>query len=184
LIDPGLWTDPTAFEGVTDVLVTHEHQDHIDADLLREALKAHPELRVHTLAEVAAELAEFSSAVHTVAVGDTFTAGGFQVEVVGGSHAEIYDGLPGCVNAGYLVDDDVYHPGDSFFVPHQNVGTLLVPISGPWTKLAEALDFTRAIAPQRAHPIHDAMLSDIGQAGVDRWFGMKGDTDYSRLPLG
>jgi L-ascorbate metabolism protein UlaG (beta-lactamase superfamily) len=184
LIDPGVWTEPEAFDGVGDVLVTHEHFDHLDADLLAKAFEANPALRVHTVADVAAQLSRFGEAVRTVAVGDVFTAGSFTVEVVGGAHAEIYDGLPGCANVGYLVNDEVYHPGDSYFVPHQNVGTLLVPISGPWTKLGEGLDFVRAVGPRRAVPIHDAMLNDIGQGGTDRWMQMKADTDYVRVPDG
>ena len=182
LIDPGLWTAPAAFEGVTDVLVTHEHHDHIDLDLLKDALAAEPRLTVHTIAEVAGQLAELGDAVRTVAVGDTFKAAGFDVEVVGGAHAEIYDGLPGCANVGYLVNEDVYHPGDSLFVPHQDVGTLLVPVSGPWLSLPAALDFVRAVGPQRAVPIHDAWNSEIGNGGVDRWMTMKAETEYERLP--
>src|SRR5262245_10936661 len=30
LIDPGIWAEAEAFDGVTDVLVTHEHADHVD----------------------------------------------------------------------------------------------------------------------------------------------------------
>ncbi|HEY5030917.1 MAG TPA: MBL fold metallo-hydrolase, partial [Actinomycetes bacterium] len=34
LIDPGIWAEDAAFEGVTDVIVTHEHFDHLDVDRL------------------------------------------------------------------------------------------------------------------------------------------------------
>ena len=34
LIDPGTWAEDVAFEGATDVLVTHEHADHIDLERL------------------------------------------------------------------------------------------------------------------------------------------------------
>ena len=52
------------------------------------------------------------------------------LRVVGGAHAEIYEGLPGCANVGFVVEG-VYHPGDSLFVPDVPVTTLLVPWTVP-----------------------------------------------------
>ncbi|MEV0271411.1 MAG: MBL fold metallo-hydrolase [Hamadaea sp.] len=184
LIDPGVWSEPEVFEGVTDVLITHEHFDHVDAERLTQQ-----DVRVFAPELIAGELREkMGEAVTTVATGDTFTAAGFDVTVVGGRHAEIYEGLPGCANVGYLVGTSsgaLYHPGDALFVPEAEVGVLLVPASAPWLKLREALDFVRAVAPKRAHPIHDRMLSeDIGFAGFDRWMDLKGQTAYSRIPIG
>jgi hypothetical protein len=109
---------------------------------------------------------------------------GFEVRVVGGEHAEIYDGLPGCANVGFIVDGTVYHPGDSLFVPDGDIETLLVPITAPWLKLREAIEFLRAVGPRHAHPIHDAALSEIGCANVDAWLRDKGGSDYSRVPSG
>ncbi len=182
LIDPGAGTEAEALRGISDVLVTHEHLDHVDADALREAKKTNPALKVYTHAALAAELEGLDA--QAVAVGETFIAAGFSVAVVGGQHAEIFDGLPGCPNVGFVVDGDVYHPGDSYFVPEEGVRTLLVPASGPWSKLGEALAFTRAIAPQRAVNIHDAMLSPLGLENFSRWLQMKGDTDYGTLRPG
>ena len=62
--------------------------------------------------------------------------------------------------------------------------TLLVPVSAPWLKLREAIDFVRAVGPHRAHPIHDASLSVIGQNNVDAWLSGKGGSDYSRVSPG
>ena len=182
VLDPGTYSPDVDLAGVADVLVTHEHADHLDADRLVPAVRAG--LRVHTNAAVAAFLAaEHELEVHPVAPGETFEVAGLSVRVVGGDHAEIYDGLPGCANIGFVLAG-VYHPGDSLHVPDVDVETLLVPVSAPWLKLAEAIDFVRAVAPVRAFPIHDAMLSDIGAAGVDRWLEMKGGTDYRRLAPG
>ena len=66
------------------------------------------------------------------------------MHVVGGEHAEIYDGLPGCANVGFVLGG-VYHPGDAPHVPDVGVDTLLVPVSGPWLKIGEALGFVRAV---------------------------------------
>jgi hypothetical protein len=42
----------------------------------------------------------------------------------------------------------------------------------------------RAERPCRAHPIHDATLSEIGFGSVDAWIAGKGGSDYSRIAAG
>jgi L-ascorbate metabolism protein UlaG (beta-lactamase superfamily) len=182
VIDPGTYSPDVDLAGVADVLVTHEHPDHVDPELVVPAARAGT--RVHAPADVVAWLAsDHGVEGHAVSPGDTFDVLGLDVQVVGGEHAEIYDGLPGCANVGYVVRG-VYHPGDALHVPEPAVETLLLPVSAPWLKLAEALDFVRAVRPERAFPVHDAMLSEIGAAGVDRWVDLKGGTDYRRLAVG
>jgi L-ascorbate metabolism protein UlaG (beta-lactamase superfamily) len=183
LIDPGVYSEREAYEGVSSILVTHEHADHVNVELLPGIAAENPDLKIYTIAPVAAQLSALGDAVVTVTAGDIVTVDGFAVEVVGGAHAEIYEGLPGCANVGYIVDG-VYTPGDSWFVPSTPVETLLLPTSAPWFKIAEMLDFVRAIAPRRAFSIHDALLSQLGQQNVDGWVRMKGQTDYTRIPIG
>ncbi|GAA1368579.1 MBL fold metallo-hydrolase [Streptomyces beijiangensis] len=181
VIDPGNLSGAEALSGATAVLITHEHDDHIDVDRLEAARAADPALTVHTHPALAAELGD---GVIGVAVGDTFTAAGFTVRAVGGAHAEIIDGLPGCPNIGFVVEG-VYHPGDSLFVPAEKVDTLLVPSSGPWLKHGEAIEFVRAIGPAHAFPIHDAHHSEVGRENFDGWLGAEeGVTDYARIPVG
>jgi hypothetical protein len=43
-----------------------------------------------------------------------------------------------------LIDESIYHPSDSFTVPPVPVGTLLIPIHAPWSKVSEVLDFTKS----------------------------------------
>jgi hypothetical protein len=78
----------------------------------------------------------------------------------------------------------VYHPGDALAVPPVRVSTVLAPAAAPWLKLAELLDFVRACEPDRTIGIHDAMLSEIGQQGVENWVRSKGGTEYLRLTPG
>ena len=182
VLDPGTYSPDVDLAGVADVLVTHEHADHIDVDRLVPLVR--DGLRLHTNADVGAALAtDHGLEVHAVGPGETFTVAGVDVQVVGGEHAEIYNGLPGCANVGFVLAG-IYHPGDALHVPDVEVETLLVPVSAPWLKLREALDFVRAVGPARAFPSHDAMFSDIGNAGVDRWMANEGGTDYQRLAAG
>jgi L-ascorbate metabolism protein UlaG (beta-lactamase superfamily) len=116
--------------------------------------------------------------------GATFTAAGFEVTAVGTRHAHVHGDVPDIPNLGYVVAPGLYHPGDAFYVPGLPIQTLLVPISAPWLKVGEAIDFVQAVAPRRAYPIHDGILNEVGQALTDRWLQQLSGTDYSRLPLG
>ena len=183
VIDPGTYTEPEALTGADAVLVTHEHADHADVDKLEAACRANPRLEVHGPAAWADSVRpRLGEGVVGVSTGDRFTTAGFEVRAVGGQHAEIVDGLPGCPNLGYVVDG-VYHPGDSYFAPTERVETLLIPASGPWARHREAIELVRALAPTRTFPIHDAMLSELGMWNFDAWLGEE-KTDYARVPLG
>jgi L-ascorbate metabolism protein UlaG (beta-lactamase superfamily) len=186
VIDPGTFSETQlALDGVHAVLVTHEHADHLDAPALLAAGKADAALRVWAPAPVAELLASLGDRVTAVGAGESFEAGGFAVRAFGGLHALIHPliGAP-VANVGYLVDGSVYHPGDSFMVPPVPVETLLIPIHAPWSKISEVIDFTVAVRAPRAFQIHDAYLSDVGGALVDRLVGTVGatyGTTYTRL---
>jgi L-ascorbate metabolism protein UlaG (beta-lactamase superfamily) len=175
VIDPGTWSEPTALAGADAVLVTHEHSDHID--VLRLA-----GLGVPVYAPAGADIARVT--VNPVSPGDAFTAAGFPVVAVGGRHAPIYDGQPDCPNLGYLVGGELYHPGDSLHVPEEPVETLLVPAQGSWLKMAEAIDFVKAVNPRRAFAIHDAQINERGLAGVNGWLDETTDNGYRYLAPG
>jgi L-ascorbate metabolism protein UlaG (beta-lactamase superfamily) len=175
VIDPGTWSEPAALTGADAVLVTHEHADHVDVLRL-------VGLGVPVYAPAGANIArlEFTG----VPSGEEFTAAGFRVRAVGGRHAFIYGGQPDCANLGYIVDDAVYHPGDSLHVPEQPIETLLVPAQGSWMKMAEAIDFVKAIKPGRAFAIHDAQINDRGLSSVNGWLAEETGSGYRYLRPG
>lgn len=178
VVDPGGFSDPaTALAGADAVLVTHEHPDHLDTEAVQATglpVWAHP--------EVLAKLDGVDG--HPLQPGDTAEVAGFEVRVFGGRHAHIHEDVPDLPNNAYLIDGRVYYPGDSFDAPGVPVEVLLVPVGGPWMKVAEAIDLVREVAPTRAHPTHDAVLSEPGQKFADNWLAQRGGTDYSRLPVG
>lgn len=161
VIDPGVFSEGAqALDGAGAVLITHEHPDHIDADTVRAALAKDSGLRLYAPSSVTAALSDLGDQVVTVAPGDSFDAAGFAVTAHGGQHAVIHPAIPGIANVGYLIAG-VYHPGDSFFVPTEEVQTLLVPTNAPWSKAAEVIDFTVAVRAPRAHQIHDSLVTDV-----------------------
>jgi L-ascorbate metabolism protein UlaG (beta-lactamase superfamily) len=163
VIDPGGFSEvETALDGAQGVLITHEHADHLDEQRLRAAATADPRLRIWAPSGVAGTLADLGEQVVPVAPGDSFDAAGFAVETLGGQHALIHPTVPVVANNGYLIDGTVYHPGDSFIVPTEQVQVLLLPIHAPWSRVADVIDFAVSVRAPRAFPIHDALLSEFG----------------------
>ncbi|MBF4133089.1 MBL fold metallo-hydrolase [Streptomyces albidoflavus] len=185
VIDPGGFTEPDAALGADALLVTHEHPDHFDEGRLRAALEADPAVQLWTLASVAGPMAAaFPGRVHTVGHGDTFTAAGFDVEVHGELHAVIHPDIPRVTNVGYLVDGEVFHPGDALTVPDRPVETLLLPVMAPWNKLSEVVDYVREVRPTRAYDIHDALLTDLALPVYERQIGALAGIDHHHLGPG
>jgi L-ascorbate metabolism protein UlaG (beta-lactamase superfamily) len=188
VIDPGGFTGREAVQGASAVLVTHEHMDHLDADNLRAT-----EAPVYTIAAVAEQIAanapDVSERVTVVEPGQSFDAG-LPVTAVGEWHAVIHEELPRFANSGYLVEAEgraLYHPGDSYTVPGRDVDVLFLPISGPWNKLSEVVDFARAVKAPRNVAIHELVASDIGlgllDARLDAMLGSR-ELGYQRVRAG
>ena len=187
VIDPGAFTEPSALDGATAVLVTHEHPDHFAPDRLRAALDADPALEVWANKSVAGLLDAPAGRVHVVGHGDTFTAASFDVHVHGELHAEIHPEIPRVANVGFLVDGLVFHPGDALTVPEEPVATLLLPMHAPWSKTAELIDYVRAVHADQAYAVHDGYLNETGLGLVTALLGERGpgtSTPFSRLAPG
>lgn len=188
LFDPGTFTpDATQLACRADViLITHDHFDHFDRDAVIAGLHTNANLHVYGPPAVIESLNGFDDRTHVVAPGDEFTAGGFAVVAYGGEHALIHPEIPQIDNIGYLVDGSVLHPGDAYLQIDAPVDTLLVPTSGPWTKMADAIDYVRAVRPRQSIQIHDVMLSDVGTASATLFLGEQSltGTTLVTLPVG
>lgn len=198
VIDPGTFSDTAAaLTGATAVLITHDHFDHVDVPAVVGLLGSAPHVQVWATGPAASALRTGGapqSRVHEVTAGQVLDVGGARVTVGGGEHAVIHPEVPRAVNVTYLVeseDGSVYHPGDSYDVPARlpdgGLDVLLVPVSGPWMKLEEAIDFARSVPAGTVVPVHDALLSGIGHTLTSRWLDsarLGGDYGYSRLAVG
>ena len=163
-IDPGKFTMPiTESSGAVAIVITHQHDDHWTPEQLRRIAGANPRVRIFGPAGVAAAASEFP--VETVVAGDEVEVGPFRLRFFGGRHAQIHPSIPIIDNVGVLVNDALYYAGDSFAVPEGvDVQVLAAPAAAPWMKISEAMDYVQAIAPRRAFPAHEMLLSQAGKA--------------------
>ncbi|MGH3251047.1 MAG: MBL fold metallo-hydrolase [Trebonia sp.] len=193
VVDPGVFCDKAALDSTLadadGVLITHEHPDHFAADRVKAALAAKPGIEVWTNSSVAALLDGAPAAVHTVGDGDAFAPGGIGVHAYGEWHAVIHRDLRRVLNSGFLIGGKVFHPGDALTLPQAPVDLLLLPAHGPWTKTGDLLDYVREVKPGRVSPIHDAMLSPVGNGFVDGFltekpgYGPGTGAPYARMTL-
>ena len=188
VLDPGGFTSPEAVDGATAVLVTHEHADHYSADHLRRA-----DAPVFTIEAVATKIREeapdVAERLTVVRPGERIDVG-VPARVVGEKHAVIHPEMQHFDNSGYLLELEsvrVYHPGDSLTLPGEDVDLLLLPVSGPWLKISECIDFARDVGAQRSLGIHDRVYSEVGLsmagAHLSRFLGERAQT-YVRLEDG
>jgi L-ascorbate metabolism protein UlaG (beta-lactamase superfamily) len=185
VLDPGVFSEvEQALDGAGGVLITHEHPDHLDADRLRAAAARDPRLRIWAPAGVAAALADLGEQVVAVSPGESFSPVGFAVRTFGGQHAVVHPSVPVVANVAYLIEDAVYHPGDSLIVPPAPVRVLLAPIHAPWSKVAEVIDFVVSVRAPHTFQIHEGLLNDAGLGLVENHlsrFGAEHGSEFRHL---
>jgi L-ascorbate metabolism protein UlaG (beta-lactamase superfamily) len=185
LFDPGTFAH--GFEGITGlsaILITHQHPDHIDVSRLPALLDGNRDAVLYADPQTTAQLGEPCRAVH---VGDDLAIEQLNVRAVGGRHAVIHPEIPVIENLSYLVDDGEHrarlmHPGDALFVPEEPVDVLATPAAAPWMKISEAVDYLRAVAPQRAVPIHQGVVAPEARGIYYSRLTEMTSTDFQVLP--
>ena len=165
VIDPGKFTTPiTDAAGTVAVVITHEHDDHWTPDQLERIAADSPGVRRFGPAGVVRAAEAAGIEVEEVTAGDEVVVGPFRLRFFGGRHALIHPSIPVIDNVGVLVNEALYYGGDSFTVPEGiAVDVLAAPAGAPWMKIAEAMDYVIAVAPKRAFPTHEMLLSRAGK---------------------
>lgn len=148
-------------ENVVAVIVTHKHGDHLQPEVIKRIQSDNPSAKTFTTSDAVSLV----SGATIVKEGDSFKIDGFKLSFFGGNHAAVIEGKIPCENIGVVVDDGkIVNPGDSFDLPNVKVENLFVPISAPWLKTAESMNYVEAVKPRIAIPVHTALLSEFGKS--------------------
>jgi len=165
LIDPGAFSPDAPFEleGLDAIVVTHQHLDHIDQNRAPALVERNPGAVLLCDPETAGVLEfgdwrENGDGVETEVKGLTLRG-------VGAQHAVITPELPRVGNVGVTVSADgeptLFHPGDTYAYAPEGVDVLAVPLSAPWAKVSETVDFVRRVSPATLFPIHDLTIAEL-----------------------
>jgi L-ascorbate metabolism protein UlaG (beta-lactamase superfamily) len=163
LTDPGMYS--SAQDEIRDidlVLITHEHPDHLHVDSLKRVIVNNPRAVIITNTEVGNLLAKEEIAYTIVEDGQSHQYQNVSFEGIGNVHAYIYEQFPVCQNTGYLIANYLFYPGDAFTDPKRPIEVLALPITGPWMKPAEAMEYAKLVKPKKIFTVHDGMLKDPG----------------------
>ncbi|WP_291048950.1 MBL fold metallo-hydrolase [Herbiconiux sp.] len=178
LIDPGSFSLPEAFEltGLAAVFTTHEHPDHFQPERLAGLAAANPDASLYGAPPVVAVLREAGLDAVELHEGSSVIAGPFTVDPVGTLHQLVHERMPRIENVGLVIragdGPRLFHPGDSYESVPPGIEILAVPLSSPWGRLGETVDFVTAVAPATIFPIHEALLSPAGRGLFWSWVPM------------
>ena len=163
LTDPGAYSKAqNQITGIDIILITHEHPDHFHLESLRVVLKNNPASKIFTNSGVGALLQKEKIPFILLEDGRRSTEHTILLEGISQKHAVIYPGFGDVINTGYFIQNRFFYPGDAFTDPQKPVEILALPVSGPWMKISEAIDYAKIIKPKIAFPVHDGMLKFSG----------------------
>lgn len=184
IVDPGIWTKlPDVLTNVEAIIITHEHADHFHPDNITKIQTQNPSSQILTTESVARRL----PLAIPVKPKSEQTTKKFRFQFFGGEHAFIHSSAPKVQNLSILINDKVYYPGDSYFLPEKPPPVLLMPLAAPWLKVSESIKFLREAKATTAFPTHDYILSDEGKELYDRIINQaakRSGTRYIRLNAG
>jgi len=166
LLDPGFYSveKHSKVNKIDIVLITHEHADHFHIESLKELIKNHPDIGVITNDAVGAMLAKEGIEHRVMEHGNSVDIKGVHIEAYGKEHALFHKSVPAVSNVGFLITENhsekpthFFFPGDAFTDPLTEIDVLALPVTGPWMKISEAIDYALQLKPKKAFPVHDAM---------------------------
>jgi L-ascorbate metabolism protein UlaG (beta-lactamase superfamily) len=165
LIDPGIYSDQqNQLIDLNFVLITHEHPDHFDIDSIKQIISNNPTVKIITNTAVKKILDAENIISLILEDGNSLNENELVIEAIGDKHAIIHKSIPQFQNTGYFINNKLFYPGDSLTLPNREVEILALPVSGPWIKISEAIDYALEIKPKKCFPVHEALLITPGVA--------------------
>lgn len=150
LFDPGAMSqqalDIDALEFLDDIIITHEHGDHLHIPIIVELVQKFPDVRITTTASVVTLLAaEGITATSKPSEGIVF---------FDAPHEDVEPVFPSPEEIGVHYLDKLTHQGDSHTFS-ETKSVLALPITGPWGSTIKAVNLALQLRPKFIVPIHD-----------------------------
>lgn len=161
LFDPGIFSSPHIaiddLKYLDDIIITHEHADHLDVKFLKKLVHKFPNARIKTPASLVPKLQSEGIEVTTDSVEG--------VELFDAPHAEVKPLVPYVDNIGVHYIGKLTNPGDSLHIP-ETKEILALPVGAPWESAVEAINTAIQLKPQHIIPIHDWHWRDEAREGL------------------
>ena len=146
LFDPGVFSEVSvdSLEFLDDIIITHEHPDHCNPELIQKLATKFPKVRIKTPATLVPKLEGISVTTEAVEGVELFQAP--------------HEGHPPFMNPpeniGVHYLGKLTHPGDSHhFTESKEI--LALPITAPWGSTDTAVQLALQLKPKYILPIHD-----------------------------
>lgn len=149
------------------ILITHKHEDHLDYNFLNKILEENNNIniKIFTNSEVGLALDKHNITWNKLEDNQEEVINGVSIKGFGTEHIFIHDKIPKLKNTGYLINNELFHPGDSYHVPNIPIKILAAPFGAPWGTIGASLSYVEEIKPKHCFPIHDGLLSTLGPYG-------------------
>lgn len=172
VIDPGaLVSDKFTAQDLLPldaILITHEHEDHADPELIRELVKDND---TQVIANQSTKNLLGDLVTKVVSDNEEFEVAGIKIVARELPHSLMVDGSAGPQNTGYVVDEVFFHAGDGIKLDNLQVQAAAIPIAGPDISVRDVFDFIKQLRCTTVVPIHydyflenPNLLADIGQS--------------------
>lgn len=160
MTDPGEYSDLQNEEtGISIILITHEHPDHLHIESLKKVLINNPNCQIITNTAVG-KLLDVENIKYTkVEDGENFESNGVKIYGFGNLHEEVYEKFGQVQNTGYMINNLCY-PGDAFTNPNMPIDILALPVAGPWMRIKDAINYALTLKPRVCFPVHDGMIKE------------------------
>lgn len=187
VIDPGDLTElPDYISNVSTLIITHTHPDHSGIENIKKIVAANPNLTIVANEEVMLQISDIEVNKEKIIENVVKNIGGFELKLFVGDHAAIYKTSP-CKNLRVVVNNKLYYPGDSYVTLGRKVAAVAVPLSAPWAKVSESIEFALACEADIYFPIHDALLNETGLSFFNGWLSrilQESNKKYQILNIG
>ncbi len=146
LFDPGKFSqvDVVSLAFLDDIVITHEHADHCDQEVIKKLVEKFPDVRIKTPVALVSKLEGISVTSDAVA----------GIELFDAKHEGHSPFMNPPENIGVHYLDILTHPGDSHtFIESKQI--LALPITAPWGSTDMAVQLALQLKPKNIVPIHD-----------------------------